>query len=51
MIGSVAAFLFIYGLLTRIFPIIPVWEVKEGQVAHQLRQVGRAKVPTVAEFE
>ena len=51
VVGSVAAFLFIYGLLTRIFPIIPVWEVKEGQVAHQLRQVGRAKVPTVAEFE
>ena len=51
VIGSVAAFLLIYGLLTRIFPIIPVWEVKEGQVAHQLRQVGRAQVPTIAELE
>jgi molybdopterin-containing oxidoreductase family membrane subunit len=49
--GSVAAFLFIYGLLTRILPIIPVWEVKEGQVAHQLRRIGRTKVKSVSELE
>ncbi len=51
VLGSVAAFLLIYGVLTRIFPIIPVWEVKEGQVAHQLRPIGRAKVTAVAELE
>jgi molybdopterin-containing oxidoreductase family membrane subunit len=51
VVGSIAAFLFIYGLLTRILPIIPVWEVKEGQVAHQIRRLGRAKVTSVSELE
>jgi len=51
ILGSGAAFLLLYGLMTRIFPIIPVWEVKEGQVAHQLRTIGRAKVQSVAELE
>lgn len=49
--GSIAAFLFIYGLLTRVLPVIPVWEVKEGQAAHQLRRVGRAQVTSVSELE
>jgi molybdopterin-containing oxidoreductase family membrane subunit len=51
VVGSIAAFLFIYGLLTRILPIIPVWEVKEGQVAHQIRRLGRAKLTSVSELE
>jgi Ni/Fe-hydrogenase subunit HybB-like protein len=49
--GSIAAFLFLYGLLTRILPIIPVWEVKAGQAAHKLHRVGRARVTSVAELE
>ena len=49
--GSVAAFLLIYGVLTRVFPIIPVWEVREGHVAHKLRRVGRASVSSVAELD
>jgi molybdopterin-containing oxidoreductase family membrane subunit len=49
--SSVAFFLLLYGLLTRLFPIIPVWEVREGQLAQGVRKMGKAKVPTVAEFE
>ena len=50
-LGSVAAFLLLYALLSRLFPIIPVWEVREGQVSHTLRRFGRAWVPSVAELE
>jgi Ni/Fe-hydrogenase subunit HybB-like protein len=49
---SVAAFAlvaFAYILFTRIFPIIPLWEVREGQVLHGVRQIGRALVQTKSE--
>lgn len=51
MAGSVATFLLLYALLSRLFPMIPVWEVREGQLAHGLRRIGRASVLTVTEFE
>ena len=51
LMGSVATFLLLYGLLSRLFPMIPVWEVREGQMSHGLRRIGRASVPTVAELE
>jgi hypothetical protein len=47
----VAAFLLLYALLSRLFPIISVWEVREGQLAHTLRRFGRALVPSIAELE
>jgi Ni/Fe-hydrogenase subunit HybB-like protein len=49
--GSLAVFLLLYALLSRLIPIIPIWEVREGQLAHGLRRVGRATVPTVTELE
>jgi molybdopterin-containing oxidoreductase family membrane subunit len=50
-LGSVAAFLLLYALLSRLFPIIPVWEVREGQLAHSLRRFGRTWVHSIAELE
>jgi hypothetical protein len=38
-------------LATRLIPIIPVWEVQEGQMAHSLRRIGKAKVSSVSEVE
>ncbi len=49
--GSLAAFLLFYALLSRLVPLIPVWEVREGQLARSLRKVGRAKLKTVTELE
>ncbi|MCL7455029.1 MAG: polysulfide reductase NrfD [Anaerolineae bacterium] len=49
--GSLCTFLLLYALLSRLVPLIPVWEVREGQLTHGLRRVGRATVPTVAELE
>jgi molybdopterin-containing oxidoreductase family membrane subunit len=50
-LGALATFLLLYALLSRLFPMIPVWEVREGQLAHTLRRFGRALVPSVAELE
>ncbi len=50
-IGSVATFLLLYALISRLIPMIPVWEVREGQMAHSTRQIGKAKVTTVVELE
>jgi hypothetical protein len=47
----VATFLLLYGLLSRVVPMIPVWEVREGQMAHLLRRFGRTKVTSVSELE
>lgn len=50
-IGSIALFLFLYAIASRLIPLIPVWEVKEGQEAHFLRRVGKSLVSGVSETE
>lgn len=45
LIIAVGAFAFVasfYLIFTRVFPIIPLWEVAEGQLYNGLRRVGRA---------
>jgi molybdopterin-containing oxidoreductase family membrane subunit len=39
----------LYALFTRVFPIIPLWEVYEGQALQGTRRVGRAIFPTRTE--
>jgi Ni/Fe-hydrogenase subunit HybB-like protein len=51
VIGSFATFMLFYALLSRLVPLIPVWEVRIGQLSHNLRRFGRAPVHTVAELE
>ena len=48
-IGAFALVGFLYVLFSRIFPVIPVWEVYEGQVMQGVRRIGRRLVPTRAE--
>ncbi len=50
-IGTISLFLLLYMLASRLIPLIPVWEVQEGQIAHTLRKVGKAHVPTVSDIE
>jgi molybdopterin-containing oxidoreductase family membrane subunit len=50
-VGSLSLFLLLYALASRVIPLIPVWEVQEGQMAHSLKKVGKAEVPSVAELE
>ena len=50
-IGTVALFVLLYMLASRIIPLVPVWEVQEGQLAHSLRKFGKAQVPAKAEIE
>jgi molybdopterin-containing oxidoreductase family membrane subunit len=38
-------------LASRLIPLVPVWEVQEGQMAHQLRKVGKTELPSVTELE
>ncbi len=51
VIGTFALFLLLYLLASRLIPLVPVWEVQEGQMAHTLRKVGKAEVPSVTELE
>jgi Ni/Fe-hydrogenase subunit HybB-like protein len=48
-LGAFSLVIFLFFLFARFFPIIPVWEVKEGQEQHKLRQVGKALVETRVE--
>lgn len=50
-LGTLALFTLLYLLISRVIPLVPVWEVQEGQLAHTLRRVGRTKVPSVTELE
>jgi Ni/Fe-hydrogenase subunit HybB-like protein len=50
-IGTFALFMLLYMLASRLIPLVPVWEVQEGQSAHMLRKIGKAEVPTVSEIE
>ncbi len=50
-IGTFALFFLLYMLASRLIPLVPVWEVQEGQLAHTLRKFGKTKVATKAEIE
>ena len=50
-IGTVALFIMLYMLASKLIPLIPVWEVQEGQMAHKLTKYGRETVVTVSELE
>lgn len=50
-IGTFSLFLLFYLAASRLIPLIPVWEVQEGQMTHSLRKVGKTQVPTISEFE
>jgi len=50
-VGVFAFFLLLYMLASRLIPLIPVWEVQEGQESHTLRKIGKASVPAISELE
>ena len=50
-IGTLAFFILLYMIASRLVPLVPVWEVQDGQMAHSLRRVGKATVPAVSELE
>jgi molybdopterin-containing oxidoreductase family membrane subunit len=50
-LGTMCFFIFLYLLASRVIPLVPVWEVQEGQEAHILRQVGKTRVPSVSDLE
>lgn len=50
-IGTISLFFLLYLIASRVIPLIPVWEVQEGQQAHMLRKVGKAEIPTFSEME
>jgi molybdopterin-containing oxidoreductase family membrane subunit len=50
-IGTVALFILLYMAASRLIPLVPVWEVQEGQMAHSVRKFGRETVVTVSELE
>jgi molybdopterin-containing oxidoreductase family membrane subunit len=47
----VAFFALLYVLASRVIPLIPVWEVIEGQLSHTRRRIGMVMVTSVAEWE
>ncbi len=50
-IGAFSLVFFLYIIFTRIFPVIPTWEIYEGQVMQGLRKIGRALIPTKSESD
>ena len=51
LIGTFAFFALLYVLASRVIPLIPVWEVIEGQLSHTRRRIGKVMVTSVAEWE
>jgi len=50
-LGTLAFFILLYMLASKLIPLVPVWEVQEGQMAHSLRTYGKEPVVQVAELE
>ena len=46
-----AGFTLFYLLFSRIFPYVPVWEIKEGRFRYTMRRIGRLLIPSAAEIE
>ena len=49
--GTLALFILLYTLASKVIPLIPVWEVLEGQLSHTRRRIGKTVVTSVAELE
>ena len=45
-LGAFCLLIFLFLPISRLIPLIPVWEVREGQRLHGVRRFGRALVPT-----
>ena len=50
-LGTLALFVLLYMIASKLIPLIPVWEVQEGQMAHELKKFGRETVVSVSELE
>jgi Ni/Fe-hydrogenase subunit HybB-like protein len=50
-VGAFALVGFLYLIFSRFFPLIPVWEVYEGQVMRTIRRIGRRLMPARSEPE
>ena len=50
-LGAFAFLVFCFFVISRLIPLIPVWEVYEGQVRHGLHRIGRALVSSRAELD
>lgn len=50
-IGTLAFFILLYMIASKLIPLVPVWEVQEGQMAHSLRRFGKETVVTVSDLE
>jgi molybdopterin-containing oxidoreductase family membrane subunit len=50
-LGTLALFILLYMAASRLIPLVPVWEVQEGQMSHTLRKVGKETIVSVAELE
>lgn len=50
-IGTLAFFILLYMIASRLIPLVPVWEVQEGQLAHSVRKFGKETVVTVSDLE
>ncbi|MCJ7534629.1 MAG: polysulfide reductase NrfD [Anaerolineales bacterium] len=51
VVMTFAGFALLYTLFSRVFPYVPVWEIKEGRLRYSMRRIGRLLVPTAAEIE
>ena len=49
--GSLCLFILLYLLASRVIPLIPVWEVREGQEAHVMRKFGKTHIPSVSDLD
>ncbi len=50
-IGTLAFFALLYMLASRIIPLVPVWEVQEGQHAHTIKHFGEEPIITVSDLD
>jgi Ni/Fe-hydrogenase subunit HybB-like protein len=50
-LGTVAFFVLLYMLASRLIPMVSTWEVQEGQAAHTLRKVGQVELPTISDMD
>ncbi len=51
VVMTFAGFTLLYTLFSRVFPYVPVWEIKEGRLRYTMRRIGRLLVPTAAEID
>jgi molybdopterin-containing oxidoreductase family membrane subunit len=51
LIGSLALYILLYLIFVKVFPVLPMWEIKEGHLGSTKKKIGEATFPAIMKHD